>query len=139
MAVVVASRAGAVASLLATGTALLRWGSPSLTAVAGGQAVLGPAILVGSTASAASAWLAAAALVTATPRLRGTDELVVAVVAGVSAGAVAAGPTLVDDPVVRIAGAVVAVAVAVVLGRLPYPRLLAAVLGVAALGLGAIG
>src|SRR5438128_1803905 len=46
---------------------LLRWGSPSLTAVAGSQAVLGPGGLVGPVVAAASAWLAAAALVLVAP------------------------------------------------------------------------
>lgn len=123
----------------------MRWGSPSLAAVAGGQAVLGPAIVVGSLASAASAWLAAAAIVVATPRLRDdgglgwADRLGVAAVAGIAAGAVAAGPTLVDEPVVRIAGVVVATGAALLAARLPHPRVLGAVLGAAGLALAVVG
>jgi hypothetical protein len=126
-AVALASRAGGVAALLASVATLVRWASPSLTAVAGGQAVLGPAILVGSTVTAASSWLAAAAVVAATPRRDrsphdAVDELLVPAVAGVVAGALAAGPTVVDEPVVRIAGAIVGIAVALLLARLRYPR-----------------
>ena len=134
---VLATRAGAVTSVLATSTALVRWGSPSLTAVAGGQAVLGPAVVVGDVAVAASAWLGAAALVLATPRDRGTDALIVAAVTGVTAGAIAAGPTFVDEPAIRIAGAVVATAAAVAVTRLPFPRAVAVVPGALALVLAA--
>jgi len=139
----VASRPGAVAALLASGATLARWASPSLTAVAGGQAVLGPAILVGSTATAASSVLAAAAIVVATPRRTGEGdalgELLVPAVLGIVAGALAAGPTVVDEPVVRVAGAVVAAAPAFVLARLRYPRVVAPVLGAAAVVLAALG
>ena len=128
-----------MAAILATASALVRWGSPSLTAVAGGQAVLGPAIAVGSTATAASAWLAAAAILVATPRDRSRDGLAVAAVAGVAAGAIAAGPTIADEPVVRIAGVIVAVGVAVLLARLRYPRAVAVALGAVALALAAVG
>ncbi len=56
-----------------------RWGSTSLEAVAGAQAVLGPAGLVGPSTAAASSWLAALALVLAAVPLR--------LVAGEPAGA----------------------------------------------------
>lgn len=168
VALVLASRAGAVAALLATSAVLVRWGSPSLTAVAGDQAVLGPAIVVGSTAAAASAWLAAAAIVLAVPRLRrrpaaepapatrvrgepliarrpavtgptAGETLIVAGVLGVVAGAIAAGPTLPDGAVVRAAGVLAATVAALVLSRLPHPRALAVAAGAAALVLAALG
>lgn len=47
-----------------------RWGSTSLEAISGAQAVLGPAGTVGPTAAAVSAWLAAVAVVLVTPDLR---------------------------------------------------------------------
>jgi hypothetical protein len=54
-------------ALLASGW---RWGSTSLEAVAGAQAVLGPAGFVGSFPDAASAWLAAIAIVLVAPEVR---------------------------------------------------------------------
>lgn len=48
----------------------VRWGSASLSGLAGAQAVLGPAGLVGPRPAAASAWLAGAALVLAVPSAR---------------------------------------------------------------------
>lgn len=48
-----------------------RWGSTSLEAIAGAQAVLGPAGTAGSVAAAASAWAAGAAVVLTVPDLRG--------------------------------------------------------------------
>ncbi|HUF33638.1 MAG TPA: hypothetical protein VMN58_10585 [Acidimicrobiales bacterium] len=48
----------------------VRWGSSSLSGLAGAQAVLGPAGLVGSRPAVASAWLAATALVLAVPSAR---------------------------------------------------------------------
>lgn len=51
-----------------------RWGSTSLEAISGAQAVLGPAGTVGPTAAAVSAWLAAVAVVLVTPDLRTRRE-----------------------------------------------------------------
>lgn len=56
--------AAAVPALLATAW---RWGSTSLEALAGAQAVIGPAGWTGPTPAAVSSWLAAAALVLAVP------------------------------------------------------------------------
>ncbi|MDP8987220.1 MAG: hypothetical protein M3N11_02600, partial [Actinomycetota bacterium] len=67
LAVAVASPAAAGAVLFAGLAVLERWGTASLEAVAGAQSVLGPGGVVGPTAAAASAWLAAAALVLASP------------------------------------------------------------------------
>lgn len=51
-----------------------RWGSTSLEAISGAQAVLGPAGTVGPTAAAVSAWLAAVAVVLVTPDLRARGD-----------------------------------------------------------------
>src|SRR5436190_13971425 len=65
--------ASALATAGALGATLVRWGSPSLEAIAGAQAVLGPAGWTGSNAAVAAAWLAGAALVLASrPRRRAT-------------------------------------------------------------------
>ncbi|MEY2423325.1 MAG: hypothetical protein QOI95_3392 [Acidimicrobiaceae bacterium] len=58
-----ARRASGLASALALTAAFVRWGSPALGAIAGGQAVLGPAGWTGSAAAVASAWCSAFALV----------------------------------------------------------------------------
>ncbi len=60
-----------LAALLATSW---RWGSTSLEAWAGAQAVLGPAGVVGPGRAAAGAWCAAAALVLAAPRRMGRSR-----------------------------------------------------------------
>jgi len=57
-------RAG-LAAAGALGAAMVRWGSPSLSAIAGAQAVLGPAGWTGSRAAIVSAWFGAVALVLA--------------------------------------------------------------------------
>ena len=100
MAGIVATRAGAVASLVATTAVIVRWGGPSLAAVAGGQAVLGPAITLGSAGAALASLLAALALVLVAPR---TPVLAVAV--GVVAASLAIGPELPHDLGIRLVGA----------------------------------
>ena len=60
--VVVAWRLPALAVLPALVAASWRWGSTSLDALAGAQAVLGPAGFVGPTTAAAASWLAAVAI-----------------------------------------------------------------------------
>jgi len=52
---------------LAAVAMMVRWGSGSLSALAGGQAVLGPAGLAGSGAAIGAAWYAAVATVLASP------------------------------------------------------------------------
>src|SRR5260221_532360 len=56
---------GAVA--LAALAVVARWGTGWLAALAGGQAVLGPAGLFGTAAAVGSAWYAGAAIVLASP------------------------------------------------------------------------
>ncbi len=77
-----------------------RWGSTSLEAIAGAQAVLGPAGLVGSSTAAASAWLAGLAVLLAAVPLR----LVAREPAVVTSrrGRLVAAPA---DPAVRAGGA----------------------------------
>ncbi|MGI8758899.1 MAG: hypothetical protein ACR2K0_06290, partial [Acidimicrobiales bacterium] len=71
---VLVARPVAVGAVLFAGLAVLeRWGTPSLSAVAGAQSVLGPGGAIGPAAAAASAWFAAAALVLASPGA-GRDE-----------------------------------------------------------------
>ena len=154
----------AVAFLVA-GTVLVRWGSSSLAALAGAQAVFGPAAGVGTGPEAASAGLAAAALLVAAPGAlevtapagapgstarapvgaRPPTGLAVAAAAvpfGVVAAAVAAGPAYAGNPVLRLAATATGIAAAYALVRwaphrlLPLPAVAAAG---AALALGAGG
>src|SRR5207247_2419053 len=76
----------------------------SLTAVAGSQAVLGPGGLVGPVVAAASAWLAAAALVLVAPRSPGPAIALGLLAADLVAGA--APPHFVAVRVVASAAAV---------------------------------
>lgn len=117
---------GAAAALLACTAVLVRWGAPSLSAAAGAQSVLGPAVTVGTIPGAASALFAALAIALLTPPLqRRTWDLVIAVCFGVVVGAVVAGPTLPNSIPVRLAGVVVGTAAAVGVGLLPDRRLVA--------------
>lgn len=79
----------------------IRYGTSSLAAAAGAQAVLGPGGLVGDPLSAAAAWLGALALAFVGPR--GLPMLAF----GLAAGAVVAGPDAAGpvEAAVRIAGA----------------------------------
>ncbi|HUR18447.1 MAG TPA: hypothetical protein VMZ51_05850 [Acidimicrobiales bacterium] len=98
---------GAVA-VLATGAAALRWGTTSLDAIAGAQTVLGPAVAVGPLVAVGSAWCAAAALILIKAPGPG------AVVFGLTAGLIAAGPSGGPGPVaVRIAAAALGAGLAV--------------------------
>ncbi|HVF75945.1 MAG TPA: hypothetical protein VM938_12945 [Acidimicrobiales bacterium] len=88
------------ATTTAVAVALLaRWGSSSLAAAAGAQAVLGPAFLLLPVPSMASTWLAAAALLLVAP----VGWL--APLFGATAGLVAAGPGVTSplDALVRLA------------------------------------
>ncbi len=60
-----ARRTSALACAAALSAALVRWGSPGLGAIAGAQAVVGPAGWTGSNVAVASSWLAASALLLA--------------------------------------------------------------------------
>lgn len=102
--------AGAVG--VAAGIATLgRWSSSSLTALAGGQAVLGAAGWTGALALTLSSWAAAAALILVAPRGRPA-----ALAFGLAAAAIVAGPALgdgsVSDAVVRLTASVAGVAAA---------------------------
>lgn len=113
-----AAAAGAAAAVL------LRWGSPSLGALAGGQSVLGGAGLTGTSAAAASAWLAATALVLATTpvgdarpskgRLARLGFVAPALPFGLAAAAVVAGPGPGGALGLRVAACAVAVALAAI-------------------------
>jgi hypothetical protein len=125
----------AVAIVLALAGSSWRWGSTSLEALAGAQAVLGPAGWTGSAAGAASSWLAAGAVVLAaglhptpgrdevgaragTAPAPRTSNLVLAVAAGATAAAIVAGPAPGGVLVVRVlAGLVATGVVLVLLGR----------------------
>lgn len=83
-----------------------RWGDASLEALAGAQAVLGPAGGVGPGPAAAGSWLAAAALVLAVaPTRRQGGSLTIGVAAaavGAAAAAVLAGPAPGGELPVRV-------------------------------------
>jgi hypothetical protein len=130
--VVAATRAGVPAALLAVTAVIVRWGDGSLSALGGDQAVLGPALLVGDLGAAASAVLAALAIVLLAPR-----SLPLAVALGIVAGAIAAGPTVPHDVLVRLAGAAVGVAAALAARWVPRRGELAVALAAVALVLAA--
>lgn len=151
----VVARPAAVGAVLFAGLALLeRWGTTSLDAVAGAQAVLGPGGVVGPPAGAASAWCTAAALVLASPWVEGSDAsegrrrrrpspaaLVVALATGGAAAAVVAGPGLGADPALRLGATVAAVVVATVVASLRSRHVTAALAlaaGVSAAALAAV-
>jgi hypothetical protein len=124
-----------------------RWGASSLDAIAGAQAVLGPAGWTGTGASAASAWLAGAAVLLVLPRRRAEGEVHLAV--GAAVALLVAGPGPGGDLWVRVAAAVVATGASFLVGTLvaghrgahlhghPVLRRSASVLGLLA-GLGAV-
>ncbi|MBV8387247.1 MAG: hypothetical protein JO248_03740 [Acidimicrobiia bacterium] len=122
-----------VASLLAGLVVLGRFGSTSLAALAGAQHVVGPAGTSGPVLLAAASWCAAAALTLST-----RAEFAVAVVFGLAAADVVAGPAThsAESLAVRAAASLVAVALAWFAGgwvpaRLARPAAVAAgVLGV---------
>lgn len=108
------------APALAAGAALAaaswRWGSSSLEAVAGAQAVLGPAGWVGPPMAAAGCWLGAVALVAATPGIPASAPRGMAAAAsGAAAAVVVAGPAPGGDLWVRVVGSGVAAGLALVL------------------------
>jgi hypothetical protein len=114
-----------------------RWGSSSLAALAGGQAVLGAAGWTGRPALVLSSWAAAATLLAACPEGR-----VQVVAFGLAASAMVAGPEVVGAPAgtvaLRLAGSVAGIAAAAVVARaLPRrtARPLALVSAAAAVGL----
>ena len=86
LAMAAADAASVLVAVLVGAATVLRFGSSSLGALAGAQAVLGPGGVVGPARAAASTWLAAAALLVAAP---GGLQ---AVPYGLAAGALVAGP-----------------------------------------------
>ena len=127
--------AGGVGALVAL-ACLVRLGSSSLPALAGAQAVLGPAGLSVSAAAASSAWLSAAALLAAAP------AGIAGLAFGAAAGAVVAGPAP-GTPAglgVRVAAGAAGAGLAWLAGaRLARrPRPLAPALGAAAVVLAAL-
>jgi hypothetical protein len=138
-----------------------RWGSTALEDIAGAQAVLGPAGTVGSATAAASAWVAAGAVLLVTPALgtrsdgRGWPPAIpawlIAAAVGTSAAAIATGPAPGGAMWVRIFGSVVATGAALLVATRRRPDasarrwstsaaldVAAGVAGIAALGLVAI-
>jgi hypothetical protein len=112
--------ASALAAAGALAATLVRWGSPSLEAIAGAQAVVGPAGWTGSNVAVAAVWLAGAALVLASrPRRRGTplSTAIAAAPFAVAAADVVVGPSAGGAIVLRVAGSVVAVVLAVAASR----------------------
>ena len=103
--------------VLAAASVLVRWGSSSLGALAGNQAVLGGAGWSGSVAGAASAWCAAGALLAATP-----PGLLPAAGFGLAAAAVVAGPGIGGAVPVRIAASAAGVVLAWFIGRFAVQR-----------------
>jgi hypothetical protein len=149
LAVAVAVAAGSVLASIAVVGALagvaLRWGSSSLGAVAGAQAVLGPAGWTGGAAAVASAWVGAAAVVLAAP----TDAVpglpswlapfATAVPFGLVAALVAVGPGPGGALGLRVVASVVATGAVVAVGRARAPRVEAARLaGAVAFGAAAL-
>jgi hypothetical protein len=119
--------AGAVGVLV--GIAVVgRWGSSSLAALSGGQAVVGAAGWSGPAAMVASSWAAAFAVVLACPRRRPASTattdghtgvpLAPVLACGLLAAALVAGPAVGADPAhvvaLRVGASVVAVVVAAV-------------------------
>jgi hypothetical protein len=114
------------AVLLAATAVLARWGTGSLAALAGGQAVLGPAGVHGTGAAIGSAWYAGAAIVLASPG--GWP----AIPFGAAAGLVIAGPavTSVATGATRLGAAALGITAALLVPRF-LPARLAGRVGVA--------
>jgi hypothetical protein len=113
-------RASGLAAAAALAAALVRWGSPSLGAIAGAQAVLGPAGWTGSSAAVASAWLGAFALVFAAVPLDRASWLVTTLSVApfaIAAADVVVGPAPGGALALRALGSVVALAVTTLLAR----------------------
>ena len=113
-----------------------RWGTTSLDAISGAQAVLGPAGVVGPPLAAASAWCGAAALVLAVPGRWAAPAF------GLAAGLGVAGPSAatLQELAVRVGAGGAGAALALAVDRVAPPRVarpaalaLAAAAGVLAL------
>lgn len=104
-----------------------RWGSTSLEALAGAQAVLGPAGLVGPGRAAAGAWLGAVALVLSAPARFGSSarrfvDGVAVAASGASAALVVAGPAVGDDWWIRAVATIAAIGAAALASRVRNGR-----------------
>lgn len=139
LAILAAHPAATAALALAGGATILRWGTGSLGAIVGAQAVLGPAGVVGPGMAAAGSWLAAAAVLLSTPGPVTIRPLGAAMLGAVATGTTAAtlvmGPSPVDRPAVRIAGLLGGILAAILVTFVPWRRivaLLAVAAGVAA-------
>ena len=113
-------RTSGLASGAALAAALVRWGSPALGAIAGAQAVLGPAGWTGSSFAVASAWLAAVALVLAAVSIDKTSPVVTALSVApfaIAAADVVVGPARGGALALRVLASVLALVVATVLAR----------------------
>ena len=119
LAVAAAELSAAVVAILATLAVVIRWSDTSLEAIAGAQAVLGPAGLVAPIAAAASAWCSALALVLASPRNWS------AVAFGLVAALVVSGPAAVTalNLGLRVVAAAAGVGLALLAGRQAPPAL----------------
>ncbi|MCU1461938.1 MAG: hypothetical protein JWO37_2013, partial [Acidimicrobiales bacterium] len=118
LALAAADAFGATAIGLAAVATIARYGTSSLAAVTGAQAVVGAAGWTGPASLIASSWCAAIACALAGGRRWST-----AVACGIAAGLLVAGPSAVTarGAAVRAAGAAVAVALALAAGRfVPY-------------------
>jgi hypothetical protein len=116
----VGRRASGLAAAGALAAALVRWGSPALGAIAGAQAVLGPAGWTGSPAAVASAWLGALALLLAASSLDRTSTLVSALSTApfaIAAADLVVGPAPGGAVALRVLASAVAVAATTLLAR----------------------
>ena len=100
------------AAVLAGAAVVVRWGSSSLDAIGGNQAVLGWAGAVGPAVAAASTWVAALAVV-----LSGRREWPAIVAGAALAALLVAGPTDAGGWWIRLAATALAAAVAFVANR----------------------
>jgi hypothetical protein len=113
-------RASGVAVAVALTAALVRWGSPSLGAIAGAQAVLGPAGWTGSSVAVVSAWTGAAALMLAAvsfDRTSTTQTVLSVSPFAIAAADVVAGPAPGGALAVRVLASVIAIVVTTVVAR----------------------
>lgn len=124
----------ALAVVLAAAALWMRWDTPALAAVAGAQAVLGPAGLVQPAAGAASAWFGATALALASSGLvdnpddgskRRGAALATSLALGPAIAVVLAGPSLAGGPLLRILATLAGVGLAFGAAALPWRRAVA--------------
>lgn len=144
LAAAIAERRSALAVGLATAAVAIRFATTDFEHLAGLQTVLGSAVKIGPATGAASAWLAAAALLLAVGRVGGDatrlglERHVPALASGLFAAAVAVGAGPGGEIWLRVAASVAAVAVAWLLtarrldGLTDRRRRLAVLVGLAA-------